>query len=437
MNNNIEDGIIGCILVEPNSLIDVYDKIKPEMFNSLFCKKVYETALGLWDKGIKFDATILANELANAESSPDNFLQQFSTMIMATPSSVLINGYADKLIANYQCKRLKTLLKDLEINPNNVKDVMGEIVTEIENIKLNQKRRTHKIVDVISENKNEYFKDNNMEQLKIRFQIDLLDDCVTLKGGEVTILGARPSVGKSAFALQILKNVAKQGFRVGYFNLEMLDQQIYERLICSESKIDLQRLKRATTFLGDEKERFDTSNDELGKLDIRISSGSFSISEIKAESRHQNYDLIVIDYLQLIRADKSFESRRVEVGQISRQIKELAMELDVPIIVLSQLSRKSEYTQDKEPSMADLRETGDIEQDASTIILMWNLSDDFRNFKGLKVDKNRQGKLLSIPLEFDGDYMKFEAIKGKTIDDIKTKINEFKPVSTSEELPFN
>ena len=314
---------------------------------------------------------------------------------------------------------------------------MGEIITEIENIKLNQKRRTHKIVDVISENKNEYFKDNNMEQLKIRFQIDLLDDCVTLKGGEVTILGARPSVGKSAFALQILKNVAKQGFRVGYFNLEMLDQQIYERLICSESKIDLQRLKRATTFLGDEKERFDTSNDELGKLDIRISSGSFSISEIKAESRHQNYDLIVIDYLQLIRADKSFESRRVEVGQISRQIKELAMELDVPIIVLSQLSRKSEYTQDKEPSMADLRETGDIEQDASTIILMWNLSDDFRNFKGLKVDKNRQGKLLSIPLEFDGDYMKFEAIKGKTIDDIKTKINEFKPVSTSEELPFN
>ena len=433
-NNNIEDGIIGCILVDPESLYEIYDKIKPEMFTSIFCKRVYETALSLWDRGIKFDATILANELANEKSDAGVFLKQFSKMIVDTPTSVLIGGYADNLIAKYQCKRLNLLLKGLVIEPNTVNDVMGEIIKGIEDIKLNQKKRTNKIIDVINNSRDEYFREDNQENVKMKIGIDELDDCISLKGGEVTVIGARPSVGKSALALQIVKAVARQGFRVGYFNLEMLDQQIYERLVCGESGISLQRLKRATQFLGDEKEKFDNANDSLAKMDIRISSGSFSVSEIKAESRHQNYNLIVIDYLQLIRSDRSAE-RRIEVGMISRQIKELAMELDVPIIVLSQLSRKSEYTQDKEPNMTDLRESGDIEQDASTIILMWNLSDDFRDFKGLKVDKNRQGKLISIPLEFDGDYMSFKTIKDKTVEDIKSKIKDFKPVADSE-TPF-
>ena len=133
-SNNIEDGIIGCILVDPNSLFDVYDKITPEMFTSSFCKRVYEKALSLYDRGIKFDATILANELADSESGPDVFLKQFMDMMYNTPSSVLIKGYTDKLVANYQAKRVNLLLKDVDRNPATINDTIGTLITRLEEI---------------------------------------------------------------------------------------------------------------------------------------------------------------------------------------------------------------------------------------------------------------------------------------------------------------
>ena len=172
-------------------------------------------------------------------------------------------------------------------------------------------------------------------------------------------------------------------------------------------------------------------------MNIVISSSARTDSDIKAESRHQNFDLIIIDYLQLIEYHERCESKRVEVGKISRSLKMLAQELNVPILALSQLSRKSEYTQDKEPSMSDLRESGDLEQDASTIILMWNLRDEeaYKEFKGLKVDKNRQGKLLSEPLDFLGDKMTFVETK-ETLEEVKRMLNDKKPSSDSENNPF-
>ena len=119
-------------------------------------------------------------------------------------------------------------------------------------------------------------------------------------------------------------------------------------------------------------------------------------------------DCIIIDYLQLIRADRHYTNRASEVGDISKAIKALAMELNCPIIVLSQLNRLSEGRGNKEPTMAELRESGDIEQDASVIILLWNLDEADRSKKGLKVEKNRQGEQTKFCLEFLGDAMCFK-----------------------------
>ena len=119
------------------------------------------------------------------------------------------------------------------------------------------------------------------------------------------------------------------------------------------------------------------------------------------------YDIIIIDYMQLLLPEDRYKGNRfAEVGQISHEIKALAMELNIPIIALSQLNRVSEAKETKEPSMAELRESGDVEQDASIIMLMWNLTDD-RQTKGLKVDKNRQGKVGKEALRFAGDTMRF------------------------------
>ena len=167
-----------------------------------------------------------------------------------------------------------------------------------------------------------------------------------------------------------------------------------------------------------------------GKMDILISSGTKSVSEIRNECRHQELDCIIIDYLQLVRADTRYQSRASEVGAISKAIKALAMELNVPIIALSQLNRTSEMRETKEPTMGELREAGDIEQDASIIILLWNLDNEDKTRKGLKVDKNRQGELGKIVYRFDGNEMRFQ----ETEEELKSK-DGFKTVRTP--TPFD
>ena len=153
------------------------------------------------------------------------------------------------------------------------------------------------------------------------------------------------------------------------------------------------------------------------------------LSDIRAESRHMGYDLIIVDYLQLLRPDKTYGANRyAEVGAISKALKGLAMELNIPVIALSQLNRSSEGRDDKEPTMSELREAGDIEQDASVILLLWNLSRDNNKKKGLKTEKNRQGLTGKQVLEFDGDHMRFI----ETDEDIK----QAKKQVEEDENPF-
>ena len=163
--------------------------------------------------------------------------------------------------------------------------------------------------------------------------------------------------------------------------------------------------------MGDEKERFDKANETLQKADniIITSTGSKTVSEIRAESKNMDYDIIIIDYLQLLSSETTYRGNRTaEVGEISRSIKNLAMELNIPIIALSQLNRVSEGKETKEPTMAELREAGNIEQDASVIILLWNLSQDDRSKKGCKIEKQRQGENGKVVMKFNGDLMRFE-----------------------------
>ena len=182
---------------------------------------------------------------------------------------------------------------------------------------------------------------------------------------------------------------------------------MYERVLSQTSEIGLTRIRRAKSFLGDEELIFNSANADMEKMNIVVSSGTKTVGEIKSESRHQNFDVIIVDYLQLIRSDHYYGNRASEVGDISKALKSLAMELNVPVILLSQMNRSSEQRETKEPEISELRESGDIEQDASIILLLWNLSEDDKSLKGLKVGKNRQGEPLKSGLRFDGDHMKF------------------------------
>ena len=400
-----EKGIIGCILLDSDCIAEIYKDLPIEAFTNDFNRDCYETMLAMFDNGQHIDLISLAGRLENEHLDKPTILQNLAECAQMTTSSVAVGSYAKELIAEHKARKLKRLVEGVSLIPNEIEHTIGQLLTELEAMNENRKEDTRHIRDIVAMHKDNYFREVDKKLIKTGFY--KLDDALGgLEGGDITIIGARPSVGKSALVTQIIANVASRNARVGYFNLEMNESQVYERFVSRMAKLSLTRVRRAKTFLGGEEEAFEKANEQLANYDVVISTGSKSVRDIKTASRHMKFDLIVIDYLQLIKADKSFANRASEVGEVSKAIKGLAMELNVPIILLSQLSRGVESRDVKEPQLSDLRESGDIEQDASNVIFIWNLSDDKR-CKGMSVAKNRQGELTKIGLEFDGEHMEF------------------------------
>ncbi len=202
---------------------------------------------------------------------------------------------------------------------------------------------------------------------------DLNDLTSGLQRGEMIIIAARPSMGKTAFALNLAENVALDGHGVVVFSLEMSKQQLAQRLLCSRSEVDSQRLRR-NMITKDDYAKLGRAVGELSEAPIYIDdSPGLSILELRAKARRlalrHTIDLIIVDYLQLLRGS-SKESRQQEVSEMSRGIKALARELNVPVVCLSQLNRSPEAREDHRPRMADLRESGSIEQDADVVMML-------------------------------------------------------------------
>lgn len=401
-----EHGVIGCVLTDNDSLYSVYNTLRPEMFDSEFCKDCYSEMLAMYDMGEPINAVGLSQKLENHKWDVKDINTYLKDCIVFAPTSTMIKSYADVVVKEYRSRTVKELFQRVSLKPCDIDSTISEVLARFEELQGNSKVRSKSLKQIVEENKGNYFNEHVGENL-VRTGFYKLDDCLGgLEGGDVTVIGARPGVGKSAIITQIIGQMAKKGYRVGYFNLEMNESQVYERFVSRMAELSLTRVRRAKSFLGGEEEAFNKANDEMSEYDVIISIGSKSISEVKTESRHQRFDVIIIDYLQLIKADRHYANRASEVGDISKAIKALAMELHVPIILLSQLNRVSEAKETKEPTMAELRESGDIEQDASNIILMWNVSEN-RKYKGLKVEKQRQGETMKEGLKFDGDHMRF------------------------------
>lgn len=401
-----ESGVIGCVLIDNHSLYEIYNRLKPEMFASEFGQNCYAEMLAMYDLGEKINILNLSQRLEGRKWDSEDVGTFLKECVSAAPTSAMVKSYADALIKMYRSRVARELFQHVSFQPKDIDNTIAEILARFEEIQGNMQVRSKSLKQIVEENRGNYFKDMDKHVIKTGFY--KLDDCLGgLEGGDVTVIGARPAVGKSALVTQMIGQMAGKGYRIGYFNLEMNESQVYERFVSRLAELSLTRVRRAKSFLGGEEEDFNKANEEMSKYDVVISTGSKSISEIRVESRHQNFDIIIIDYLQLIRADRRFANRASEVGDISKAVKSLAMELHVPIILLSQLNRVSELKETREPTMAELRESGDIEQDASNIILLWNVSEKLHSYKGLKVEKQRQGENLREGLKFDGDHMQF------------------------------
>lgn len=405
-----EKQVIGALLMDKKSINDVYSILEPQMFTSELLGKVYHEYQRAFDRGYDLSLPMIEQKLRSDELPSNLIMQELKDCLSETMTTINNRDNAMVIKNDYKAHRLNKILSAIKISPSNIKSQIKALQNELEALQNDKASTSKSLSEIVKENKDKYFKEREIKPLHIGF--DKLDELLGgLEGGDMIVIGARPAVGKSALVTQITSNLAKQGKRIGFYNLEMQNKQVYERFVVSESGIGLTRLRRAIRFLGDEKEKFNKANEVLEKADniVVTSAGAKSVSDIKAESKHMDYDIIIIDYLQLLKADTTYRGNRAaEVGEISRAIKNLAMELNIPIIALSQLNRASENNASKEPTMAELREAGNIEQDASVIMLLWNLSEDDRSKKGCKIEKNRQGECGKIVLKFNGDLMKFQ-----------------------------
>ena len=420
---NAEQALIGALMMEPRAIKDC-GSIRPDMFVDALLGRLYLEFLRAHDFGYQANLVTLAANIADVSQS--ELLSKLKECSDSSVTSTAAGEYADVIKNAYKARTATQIINAVQFHPSAVEKQIGETVNALEALQEDDRPKAKSLSEIVDEMAPGCFVDREQNFLYTGFT--RLDECLGgLEGGDIIVIGARPAVGKSAFVTQILTNMGIQGKRVLLYNLEMTNKQMYERLVSRQSGIMMNRIRQGKAFLGDEKERFQKANTELKRLDVWISSGVKSVGEIRRECQHMGADCIIIDYLQLIKAERHYANRASEVGDISKAIKSLAMELNRPIIVLSQLNRASEGRQTKEPTMSELRESGDIEQDASVVMLLWNLSEENERYKGVKVEKNRQGKTAKFQMEFVGEEMSFKEAEGKDFD--------FKPAK--EKTPFD
>ncbi len=425
MNRLAEENVIGSLLIDENAISRVSNVLSAEMFADELLGRIYLEIQRFYDNGKRIT---LPQILQNLSDYPQEVVANtIKECTLKTITSATIKENAEVIINEHKAFMFGEAINKVKIAPDKVNAQIGQLITDLESLQDNKSTNIKDLSQITAENKDKYFTELNIKRTNIGFTE--LDNLLGgLEGGDVITIGARPAVGKSAFSTQIAKNVASTGKKVCYINLEMSEKQMYERFVVSLSGIDMTRLKRARCFVGDEKKKFEDANNELEKShNLVISTGSKSVSEIRAEVRHMDYDLIIIDYLQLLKSDVTYKGNRyAEVGAISKAIKALAMELNIPIITLSQLNRLSENSKSKEPTMAELRESGDLEQDSSVIILLWNIEPENPKIKGCKIEKNRQGRTGKVKLEFDGERMQFKEMDS----------TDWVTVTESDDCPF-
>lgn len=391
----------------PESIEDVYGMISPEYFSSDILGKIYYEYRNAFDSSKKL--TVIELHQILSDTYPDYEVEDaIKRCLVKGAMSFQIKGFAEVIIKHFKASCVSALLSNTTINESEIESQIDRLISDLERLREGSTSAVQTVSEITEKYKDEYFVVREKQSAKLN--VEDLDNMIGgFEGGDLIIIGARPAVGKSALVTQWAEMFASYGMRVGFYNLEMTDKQMYERFVAAKSGIEITRIRMATRFHNDEQERFNRANEELSKQNLLfINTGSKKVSEIRSDVRQMKYDIVIVDYLQLLVADDRYKgNRNAEVGEISRQLKSIAIDFDIPVIALSQLNRASEGRTNKEPMMSELREAGNLEQDASVIIIMWNKNENDSSEKGMKVEKSRQGKTGRCDMSFDGAHMTF------------------------------
>lgn len=418
---NAERQIIGSLLLDQTRIEDMR-LINSEMFTDSILGNIF--SLYEHANGKEINQLVILPAIVSSVMPKQIAIKLLAELIEEHDGGISDKSCVENIYNAYRVRKFEEFLTHTRITPQNIDATIDEFKETLDGLRKHDEVKAKSISDLTAYS-SEYFVDNNRKQFKLGFP--KIDKAIGgLDDGDMIIIAARPAVGKSAFSLQMIRKFGKDGYKVGYFNLEMAEKQIYERSIASVSGIDMTRIRLATNFLNDEKDKFDKGNAILAQeKNVLTYTGSQTINSIRAIQKQENFQIIVIDYLQLIQSTGRRNNRASEVGDISRGIKAIATDFKIPVIALSQLNRASELNKDKEPTMSELRESGDLEQDASVILMLWNSNAEDLTEKKIKVEKSRNGYTDRETLYFDGKHMTFstidvnEGFRDSTNDDIE------------------
>ena len=421
-----EEAVLGALLIDPDAIIRVATILRPEDFYREKHSWIYEVDLALHERREPIDFLTVCDELERRRQLDEIGGPAFITsLINAVPTSVHVEHYAHIVERAATLRRLIDAAGQIAVLGYQETDDVDEVVDHAEQVLfgVSQRRIARDLVpikQVLSEyyDRIEYLTRHRGELIGIPTGFSDIDKLLGgLQRSDLIILAARPSVGKSSLALSIAHNAAKKfKQRIALFSLEMSSEQVIQRLISAETRIDSQRLRRGE-IAEDEWGRFMKATGDLADTMFFVDdSPGISALELRTKARrlHAEYglDLIVVDYLQLMRGDTRSENRVQEVSYISRALKGLARELNVPVLALSQLSRGVESRTDKRPILSDLRESGSLEQDADVVVFiyreeLYNDNTERKNIADVIVAKHRNGPTGSVALYFQKELALF------------------------------
>ncbi|MCI1859571.1 MAG: replicative DNA helicase [Sporolactobacillus sp.] len=428
-NAEAEQAVLGAVFLEPSALASASEILVPEDFYRTSHQLIFSAMLDLFDRNEPIDAVTVTNVLQSTKRLEEvggvSYLAQLAGSV---PTAANVEYYchivADKSLLRRLIRTATQIVSDSYTRDDHAETIVDDAERKI--LEVTERKRGGEfrpIRDVLVE---AY---DNIETLQKRKDdvtgtatgfIELDRMTAGFQKNDLIIVAARPSVGKTAFALNIAQNVAtKSDAVVAIFSLEMGARQLAMRMLCAEGNIDAQKLR--TGNLEDEDwQKLTLAMGTLSRASIYIDdSPGVRVNDIRAKCRRlkqeKGLDLVIIDYLQLISGTGSQgrqENRQQEVSEISRTLKAMARELDIPVIALSQLSRGVESRQDKRPMMSDIRESGSIEQDADVVAFLYrddyyNKDSDKQNIVEIIIAKQRNGPIGTVELAFIKEYNKF------------------------------
>ena len=420
-----EQSVLGGILIDPEIINVVIDYVKADYFYRDVHKQIYSVMLSMFSLGSPIDyVTVLAEiEKSNAFNENENPKLYLARLMELVPSVSNIEDYCKIVTDKYYLRRLVSAARKInETAISREADARLAIETaeqEIFDIRRGSTKggltKIDKILTDVYDRLSKMNSTDKKETPYIPTGFSHLDMLITgLNPSDLVLLAARPAVGKSSFALNIGVNAAKHSNKdVAMFCLEMSKEQLVERVLASEAKIDSYKFRKGDIATEKWADLAKAASD-LCKINMYFDdTAAITVTEMKSRLRRlPNLGLVIIDYLQLMSSVRRFDNRAQEVSELTRNLKIMAKELDVPILLLSQLSRESEKRREHRPMLSDLRDSGSIEQDADIVMFLYKdveYNPETENPDQIEciIRKNRHGAIGTINFHFEGKYTLF------------------------------